>query len=247
MISSNDLERQPAVLSPSPPSFSLWTFLYLGIPRIIRLQADGELILPAILPSSCLDPSNDNEGEKGEIYLRERDSNINVTSLINQHAHVGSASDFITAILITINYELNPGANDSIHRALFRCWISLLSWNVVYLGFNMLLAKKSIITLARQSESRRPVFWDVWVMISLPSIFSAWKVLLSLTVTAWTVLMKFNGSLFGIALPEPPVVHLLLRAAAYTVWAIGFSYFVLSVLTHVRMRHGHYNTPSALH
>ncbi|KXN87069.1 hypothetical protein AN958_09279 [Leucoagaricus sp. SymC.cos] len=73
-------------------------------------------------------------------------------------------------------------------------------------------------------------------MISLPAIFAAWETLVTLVIIAWTVLRKFNGSLFEIALPEPPMAQLLFRTMICGVWAIGLLYLVLSVITTIRSR-----------
>ncbi|KXN93210.1 hypothetical protein AN958_00134 [Leucoagaricus sp. SymC.cos] len=48
-------------------------------------------------------------------------------------------------------------------------------------------------------------------MLSLPTIFSAWKVLVTVAIIAWTALKKLINSTTKIAFPEPPMAQELFR------------------------------------
>ncbi|KXN85392.1 hypothetical protein AN958_11364 [Leucoagaricus sp. SymC.cos] len=236
MISSNGHERRPVCLSSTSHPSSPLAFLYLKIPQNAHLQADGEpMDLRLVFTSGHYATSNDPKGEKGEIHLRKRDRDKAVVSLSHKQGWVAVASAFAAAALLSI-IDIDPAVDDFIFRTLLFCLGSLAFWSSVYFSFNVFCARKTIVTLALQSESRRPVFWDVWVMISPPAIFAAWEILVTLAIIAWAILRKFNGSLFEIALPEPPLAQLLFRATICSVWAVGVLYFVLSVITTVRSR-----------
>ncbi|KXN89542.1 hypothetical protein AN958_05568 [Leucoagaricus sp. SymC.cos] len=208
----------------------MWTYIYIGIPSFNRVRIKGE-------PSDEVGNIEAGKHSNTSMCAQERNWEGKVRLLLGWQCWTASISGMVTSALLYILQKNNPEVtftSDIIFSILGHCWLFLGYWSLLLFLLDAFYFRDTITKLVEESESDSPAFWDVWVMVSLPTIFSAWQILVFVVIVVWVGLRKYSSTVSQITLPTPLKSLLLSRIVGSSVLAIGLVYFILSLVTHIR-------------